>query len=31
VRAPKPLAHLKKQAGGLQERGTGFHEKFISA
>jgi len=31
VQLPNPLEHLIDQAGGLQERGTGFHEKFISA
>jgi len=31
VQLPNPLGHLIDQAGGLQERGTGFHEKFISA
>ena len=31
VQIPNPLTHLIELAGGLQERGTGFHEKFISA
>jgi hypothetical protein len=31
VRATISLANLKEQAGGLQEKGTRFHEKFISA
>ena len=29
VLIPYPLAHLVKQAGELQGRGTGFHGKFI--
>ena len=31
VHIPNPLAHLIDQAGGLQGRGTGFHDKFIPA
>jgi hypothetical protein len=31
VQIPNPLAHLIELAGGLQEKSTLFHEKFISA
>ena len=31
VRIPNPLSHLMEQAGGRQERGAGFHGKFIPA
>jgi hypothetical protein len=31
VHTPNPLAHLIDQAGGLQGRGTGFHDIFIPA
>jgi len=29
VLAPDPLAQLVEQAGGLQNRSGGFHDKFI--
>jgi hypothetical protein len=31
VHIPNSLAHLIEQADGLQERGAGFHGKFIRA